>query len=130
MTIDKIFKQLSGQEMREITKPMVFDLKKKNDQKTVIRLLQDKKILHVVDEIGEQQKELMVVNNPEILKTHSQSTEPLSAGSATTGNWIYYPWKFSLVHILKKDDYLKLKVSRNYNLILPAEQEKFQNFHR
>src|SRR3989344_1251456 len=44
----------------------------------------------------------------------------------TDGNWIFYPWRKTLVHVLEKKDYEKLRASRNHNLITEKEQDQFK----
>ncbi len=43
------------------------------------------------------------------------------------GNWIYYPWSKTLIHFPDEDIYIKLRTSRNRNLITTDEQNKFQS---
>lgn len=42
------------------------------------------------------------------------------------GLWIYYPWNKVLVHTVSEDLYLKLRTSRNKNLITQAEQKRYR----
>ena len=43
------------------------------------------------------------------------------------GVWVYYPWSQSLVHFPSEDIYVKLRTSRNRNLITADEQKIFQS---
>lgn len=43
------------------------------------------------------------------------------------GVWAYYSWSNYLVHLLAKEHFRALRLSRNKNLILQKEQEKFIN---
>ncbi len=105
-------------------KPLIFDFKKVNDLSKVRNLLKQKKIVNVVDEFSEQLRELDLVKNPKLL-----TREPRKYGNdPKQGKWIYYSWQSSLVHVLEKDSYLRLKTSRNENLVLPSDQKKFAQF--
>jgi len=41
---------------------------------------------------------------------------------ASYGTWVHYPWTRSLVHVLPRDEYRDLRLSRNRNKIIGAEQ--------
>lgn len=41
--------------------------------------------------------------------------------------YIFYPWNFSLVKTVKKEDYLELKTNRNRDLITKEEQDRLRN---
>jgi len=43
------------------------------------------------------------------------------------GDWIYYSWRNSLVHIISENDYFELRTNRNRNLITKEEQKKLRN---
>ena len=43
------------------------------------------------------------------------------------GVWVYYPWSQSLVHFPSEEVYIKLRTSRNRNLITTEEQAIFQS---
>lgn len=45
----------------------------------------------------------------------------------TTGNWVYFPWRNSLVHLLTDNLFQELRLSRNYPLIRKSDQQKFYN---
>lgn len=87
------------------------------------RLFELKKTSAVVDEMGEQIKELELVKNPELLS----APEKLDLNKKIDTLWVYYPWRNTLVHCLKKEDFKSLRVSRNKNLILNSEQIKLDN---
>lgn len=102
-------------------KPLIFDIKRPRDMDTLGKLKKDKNVW-VVDEIGEQIKELELVNNPELLST----SEKLDPSKPINTLWVYYPWKRTLVHCLNKDDFKLLRTSRNKNIINDGEQKKFE----
>jgi len=106
--------------------PLIFDFKKVKDFKKVAALLKQKKTTTVVDEFSEQLKELAVVKNPKLLQKPTKNTS--IKNNPKQGKWIYYPWRTTLVHVLDRENYIRLKNSRNENLILPSEQRKFAQF--
>jgi tRNA threonylcarbamoyladenosine dehydratase len=45
----------------------------------------------------------------------------------STGNWVFYPWNHTLVHVLDETLYQEVRLSRNYPLIKKSDQQKFFN---
>src|SRR5258708_9015345 len=43
------------------------------------------------------------------------------------GNWVYYPWLATLVHLIEDVDFQRVRTARNRNLINEEEQKKFYN---
>ena len=43
------------------------------------------------------------------------------------GNWVYFPWSSTLVHILLEADFQLVRTARNKNLINKDEQDRFYN---
>ncbi len=39
------------------------------------------------------------------------------------GNWVFFPWKKTLVHILSEDEFVKIRTLRNNFKITPSEQK-------
>ncbi len=116
-------------------KPTLFDLSNPDHQKQVEELLNSGKIQHISDDYEEQQLELFGVKNPSKVYTpifkdefkqhyaELQRTTPLSQ----QGNWAYFPWSSTLVHILPESDFWLVRTARNKNLINAEEQDKFYN---
>jgi len=100
----------------------VFDFNNEKDKTELLHLFDKGLIGFVVDEYNEQLLEVSVINNPKIIfdKNLIKDVEY----TEQDGVWVYYSWRRSLVHCLDKNDYIKLKTSRNYNLILPEELSK------
>ncbi|MCU0402606.1 MAG: Rv1355c family protein, partial [Algoriphagus sp.] len=40
------------------------------------------------------------------------------------GNWVFYPWKNTLVHILSEQEYIRVRTLRNNYKITPSEQQE------
>lgn len=131
-----INKQL--QEYSEITmksKPQLFNLNDSEDIAVISDLFKQGKIQQVIDEYTEQLKELFALRNPSFVyvpdfeKKFNVHFSDLKNKKAlfNQGVWVYFPWLFTLVHVLPEDDYLKVRTSRNKNLINSEEQKKFYN---
>ncbi len=107
--MDELSYKLESLKNGEIkNEPVIFDFKNEEDKKEVLKLLEEKKINWVSDDYAEQLKELFAVKNQE-------------------GKWVFYPWLGALSHILPEDDFFAVRTSRNKNLIIKEEQEKFYN---
>ncbi|MBI2643997.1 MAG: ThiF family adenylyltransferase [Candidatus Wildermuthbacteria bacterium] len=106
--------------------PLIFSMKKKVDQIRIAELIKTKKVLSVIDEWEDQQKELRIIRNPSLLL---RPAEKKSGGknSLAQGIWVFYPWRFLLVHTLEQPDFEKVRISRNQNLITVEEQQKLKN---
>ncbi len=116
-------------------KPVLFSLKNPDHQKQLEELLDQKKIQHISDDYEEQQLELFGVKNPSKVYTPTfkqefkdfyenlQKETPL----AEHGNWVYFSWSSTLVHILPEEDFYLVRTARNKNLINADEQAKFYN---
>ncbi len=42
------------------------------------------------------------------------------------GNWVYYPWKNIVVHLLGEEDFIEVRTQRNKYKITPEEQESLR----
>lgn len=115
------------------SKPTIFDLSIKEDRTAVENLFSTQNIHHVSDDFEDQHLELFGNKNP--AKVYSpdyrgefkeyyerlESQAPLWQ----QGKWVFYPWNFSLVHVLPEEDFWLVRTSRNRNLINLEEQKKF-----
>ncbi len=111
------------------SRPMIFDLRKSKDRKTVMSLFQKKLITEVIDDFADQKKELGMVKKPASITHAALSGKAVSDRVfLAEGVWVYYPWQRCLVHILDKREYHMVRTSRNFNLILPREQRAFEKF--
>jgi molybdopterin/thiamine biosynthesis adenylyltransferase len=96
------------------------------------RLLKLKHI-NFVNAFSNQTKELFIIENPIYAgerKEEGYKTKKFADFSKKTKNkyvYVFYPWNFSLVKTVKKDDYLELKTNRNRDLITEEEQIKLRN---
>ncbi len=49
--------------------------------------------------------------------------------AAHTGTWAYFPWKHTVVHMLRKEDHEALLTNRNQQLVTDAEQTTLRTFN-
>ena len=95
----------------------------------VIEELKSNPLIRICDEIQSQVEDLIKGNHPEIQLSKAQlkqmALDFLSARDAEKyGCWVFYPWKYSLVHLLPKEDFIKVRTLRNHYKITPSEQEE------
>lgn len=79
----------------------------------------------VIDTYKEQLEELDEVENPERVaeKFERRATEREHEYNEDSGVWVHFPWRNTSVHLLKKDEFRKVRLSRNQDLITKEEQE-------
>lgn len=115
--------------------PIIFDAKNNKDVNKINMLKKEHLVQHVIDNYSEQLKEYFEITNPSLVnsvnfnkqfkdfvknKTQKYNFEQL-------GNWVFFPWNSTLVHILKEEEFYKVRTARNKYLISEEEQLKFYN---
>lgn len=106
----------------EVSRPTIFDLDKKEDADAIKSLMEANKIVKAVDYIDEERKELSLIRNPKLLL---EKLESQKVNQDEDGVWVYYPWRQTIVHCLDEENYNKLRLSRNRELINEKEQAEF-----
>lgn len=96
------------------------------EQATFFRFCQAFSI-KIIDHIDRQLEDLVRVQNPSITNksTRLQQVEQLLTDAekiADTTNWVYFPWKQQVVHILNQADYFSVITNRNQYKITAEEQ--------
>ncbi|MFH0819319.1 MAG: ThiF family adenylyltransferase [Patescibacteria group bacterium] len=80
----------------------------------------------VIDFFNEQLSEL---NNIQLQVDQNNSYKTRNCSNLKKeGNWVWYPWLNSLVHVLKESDFFEVKTARNKLLINKNEQLNFYNY--
>ena len=94
-------------------------------------LLELKKIPHIqiIDKIESQVGDLIKSQQPQRQLSSSALEELvsnffISNDKETYGNWVYYPWRFSLVHVLPELEFIRVRTIRNNYKITPSEQDE------
>ncbi len=112
--------------------PFFFDLSKEEDAQKLTDLLRTGSIRRVCDDYEEQQRELFAIENPsrvyapdfeQAFQAHYRSIGP----TFRHGVWVYFPWLSTISHILKEEQYIRVRTARNRNLITEDEQKHFYN---
>lgn len=114
-----------------IYEPVIFDRKNSEDKAKMDSLIESNPFLLLYDEIINQIEELVKLQNP----TEKFNSEELALavnlhiGSQNLydyGVWVYYPWNNTLIHLLKKEDFINVRTNRNCYKITKEEQELLQ----
>ncbi len=116
-------------------KPLLFNLSEAKSREEVETLFSQGKIQHISNDYEEQQRELFGVQNPTLVYTPDfknrfeeyYSSLQTNISIYEHGNWVYFPWSSTLVHILPEEDFQLVRTARNKNLINKEEQDKFYN---
>ena len=124
--ITEIIEKLKKSRTHNAYKPHVFQLHKEEDKRILLEFIEKGYVQEALDATIEQQRELRVIENPKILEGGKEYIE--TQGLPTErGLWVYYPWKATLVHIVPKKEFQKIKTSRNHNLLTLEEQKKLES---
>lgn len=123
--MEELLKKYKNTDKSFLYEPVIFDLNHKNDFNELKKLFNSGKIQDVVDTYEMQLKELRDIMNQKMVR--AEKLEKKIKISYEDGVWVYFPWRFSLVHLLKKEDYVLLRTSRNAHLISNQEQKTFSN---
>lgn len=93
----------------------------------------------VVDAISDQIEELYWIRHPfgdssnpadvDACRQFVENYSPTGSNRWQLGNWVYWPWRNTLVHVLPEDEYFEVRTSRNRNLINAEEQRAFRSAH-
>lgn len=104
------------------------------DYKKVKELLKKNSQVTYVDAFSHQLKELFFIRNHKFIgedkKKVFKDKAFLNFEKENASNFIhiYYPWNYTLVKSVTKNDYLELKTNRNRDLITEEEQKKLLNY--
>ena len=100
--------------------PDLKELIKQNEVVATLDLFQD-----CLNELFDIEFPWLKAGNPVYDRTRErflqswQSKGPLE----DQGTWVYYPWSKTLIHFPPEDVYIRLRTSRNRNLVTESEQQ-------
>ena len=137
-SLSNIFKQIkiSSDSNKEINfhqtenQHVIFKLPEQANELSL--LLKSNPSIQILDSMDLQIKDLIKLENPSLHPMSKELydtkiTEKLNGKSMQEyGNWVYYPWRNSLVHVLDKDDFVRVRTIRNVSKILPEEQQALE----
>jgi len=106
--------------------PILLDPLNSSDWKLIEDLKRNPQI-RICNEIQSQVEDLIKGNNPELQLSKSQLSEKANnflndIEADKYGCWVFYPWKYSLVHLLPEEDFVRVRTLRNHYKITPSEQ--------
>lgn len=113
-------------DLKDQTKPVIFSPTNIRDWEEIDEL-RSNNYVQTIDEIDSQVSDLIKADNPEIQFSNEELMNRVSAFFENKerdlfGNWVYYPWKNTLVHILGEVDFIRIRTLRNNYKITPSEQ--------
>ncbi|SHO64174.1 Rv1355c family protein [Algoriphagus zhangzhouensis] len=106
--------------------PVILDPKNYCDKEKLVDLFHNPQI-SIVDQIESQVADLIKSSHPTKAlskKELDRLIEEFFEGQIKEdyGNWVYYPWKYTLVHLLPEEEFIKVRTLRNNYKITPQEQ--------
>ncbi|RYE15176.1 MAG: hypothetical protein EOP34_04205 [Rickettsiales bacterium] len=117
-----------SKQLKQIYLPIILRIENFADRNVYISLLEKNMVSFVNDEIYEQLKELIKIENPsksfneddleKLIFKHIKDTK-----LEEYGVWVYYPWIKHLVHTLDEEEFIKVRTNRNQHKITSEEQE-------
>lgn len=131
MNIKNFLQEKSSQQISSC--PVILDLQNKSDEEKMLELESKGLILSVRDDYKEQLKEYFAIMNPPLIMEENfeeKFDDYLSDLEKRIpiwqqGRYVYYPWIFTLVHILEDEAFQIVRTARNKNLVNDSEQKKF-----
>ncbi|EON76239.1 putative MOLYBDOPTERIN BIOSYNTHESIS PROTEIN MOEY [Lunatimonas lonarensis] len=112
--------------MKHVYKPEILSPRIQKEKQRIEFLLHQPGVF-IVDEIGRQLDELIKIDHPSNqlveadfgrIRLRYLDGEPIE----DCGNWVWYPWRNTLVHLLSEPEFVRLRTSRNQFKITPEEQ--------
>jgi hypothetical protein len=116
-------------EFYEQHKPLILSNRFLKDRKQVEQLKNDSKVI-VLDQLNNQLKEWVKLKHPNQTISDAifnQSIEALyelkGLAEGEYGNWVFYPWRNTLVQTLEEDEFVEVRTVRNKYKITEEEQK-------
>ncbi|MDD2823353.1 MAG: ThiF family adenylyltransferase [Candidatus Daviesbacteria bacterium] len=142
LPLDEFLKNKSSKRkelLRDLPLPRIFDMEKEEEIQQLTKQAFQLNITEVIDEYEDMLEELYFCRNASH-KFQYKSVKEIPAYNdfvkslfndkplVQTGTWVYFPWKYKLVHFLSKNLHEELRTARNKGLVTHEEQEKFRQF--
>lgn len=112
---------------KENYKPLFFRLHNQTEKNDWQALLESDQTIKVCDEFLVQLNELHKLAYPSKVlsqEDYDRLNEAYLAGKPIDehGVWVFYPWSKLMIHILEKEDFIKVRTNRNHYKITPEEE--------
>lgn len=107
--------------------PVFFNLQNPLEKQNLEKLITEGNVAVVYDEIYSQLEELIKCKNPS-QKLDKKETKDLidihlnNGAIENYGVWVFYPWSKKVVHLLDKEEFIRVRTNRNKNKITEEEQ--------
>lgn len=119
--------------------PVIVDMESSSDAEKQLKVLLDQPVVRFMDVYDEQLAELFISDNAQLYKsTLEVKREAIgryfkeykkSRPTWKLGAWVYYPWSGTLVHMLGREQFIKLRTIRNQFIVSPEEQQIYTAFN-
>ncbi len=114
--------------------PLLFSLSNLSHQKRLSAVLKESVLWSVRDCYIDQMRELFFVSNPHLIQDNRRESlfrsymqKQKTLGPLwQQGQWVWYPWKKTLVHVLDRISFCKVRSSRNFPLVSEEEQKEME----
>ncbi|KAH7381925.1 UBA/THIF-type NAD/FAD binding protein [Cadophora sp. MPI-SDFR-AT-0126] len=108
--------------------PQFFDATSPEDRENLDTLVSSGSVTTIRDSLQDQLEELVEVRAPYLrLKGEPLNQLVLAHLDGTPiefyGNYVFFPWRKELLHILPRDEFIEVRTSRNRYRITPSEQQ-------
>ncbi len=109
-----------------------FRLAEATDRKNYEALLSENPNIEKCDSLMSQLKDLVKLENPSRVLTDEEYAELINGklggrDSDDYGVWVYYPWRNLIVHMLDKQEFIRVRTIRNVYKITPEQLEVLSN---
>jgi molybdopterin/thiamine biosynthesis adenylyltransferase len=109
-------------------KPLIINSSSEKSNSTLQKLQKNPSIT-IFDEINSQVGDLIKLRNPQHKYNSVEINEAIadffgSQSPSSFGNWVYYPWRHCLVHLLAEEEFITVRTIRNKYVITEEEQKK------
>ncbi len=106
--------------------PVIFNPSNQSDWEEIKKLRSNPGV-YTLDAIDSQVSDLVKANQPEIQLSKLETDRMVAdffkeRARDFFGNWVFYPWKNTLVHILPEEEFVRVRTLRNNYKITPSEQ--------
>ncbi|WP_192346381.1 ThiF family adenylyltransferase [Algoriphagus sp. Y33] len=120
--------KLMGTSKKEVYKPLILNTSDE-ELNNVIQELKGDTALLIHDEIKSQVADLIKLRNPQKKYTRIELDEAVedffgNQAISDIGNWVYYPWRHCLVHLLPEKEFVTVRTVRNKYVITEEEQKE------
>jgi len=110
-------------------KPSILNYNRESDRKLLDSLFKNPEV-KIIDTFDSQVLELIKIRNPQF--PFKRNEEIILSKKADyfkdkkhneLGNWVYYPWRSELIHLLEESEFIEVRTNRNRFKITDVEHE-------